>query len=110
MVCAYNQSVLYLYIYDNTHYYSQGKICAEYTIPKKEIIDLNFTNNASVIALKSAKKENKEARHEHEKKVKLLEEKMKELVEFKSEKTAEQKAAKSRAKKVDKKMKQVEEK
>jgi hypothetical protein len=63
---------------------------------------LNFTNNASANALKSAKKENQDASHKHEKKVKLLEEKIQELVEFRSEKLAEVKETKSRAKKVDK--------
>ena len=85
------------------------KLCAEFKNLKREINDLNFTNNASAIALKSAKKENKDASNNHEKKVKLLEEKIQELVEFRSEKLAEEKETKSRAKKVDKKIKQIEE-
>ena len=45
---------------------------------------MNFANNASGIALKSAKKENQDASHKHEKKVKLLDEKIQELVAFRS--------------------------
>jgi hypothetical protein len=61
------------------------------------------------VALKSAKKESKDATYRHEKKVELLEEKIKELEEFKTKKMAEEKEIKSKDRKATKKMRQIEE-
>ena len=85
------------------------KVCAEFKNLKREINELNFNSNASAVALKSAKKESKDATYRHEKKVELLEEKVKELEEFKTRKMAEEKEIKSKDRKATKKMRQIEE-
>ena len=86
------------------------KNCAELKNLKSEINDLNRSNNAAAIAMKSANKDTKDLIYKHDKKVEVLEGKIQELTDFKSNKLSEEKNLRSKEKKVNKKLKQLEEK
>ena len=86
------------------------KICSENKNLKSDLENARKDLNQTAVALKSSKKETKEASDILQKKTGQLETKIKALEEFKKDKMSEEKELKAKLKKVDKKLKAVQEK
>ena len=76
---------------------------------RSENADLHKQVNSLNVAIKSSKKDLKEANHRFDKKFGDMEFKLKELTEYKQEKVSEEKEIKINLKKIDKKLKDIKE-
>ena len=85
------------------------KTCAENKALKNDNEAFRKDLNNSSVALKTSKKESKDASHRSEKKVENLEEKLRGLNEYKIVKESEAKELRAKIKKADKKQKQIQE-
>ena len=86
------------------------KICADNKILKQDKDTLNKELNSASVALKSSRKDTKDAAHRYEKKVEALEDKINVLEQFKADKDAEQRNLNRESKKLNKKLKAINEK
>ena len=85
------------------------KTCAENKALKNDNEAFRKDLNNTSVALKTSKKESKDASHRSEKKVENLEEKIRGLNEYKIVKESEDKELRAKIKKADKKQKQIQE-
>ena len=86
------------------------KVIAENKLLRNERDNLKTEVNNLNVALKSSRKDLKDAHHRFEKSKEESETKIKDLIEFKIMKNSDEKELRSKQKKVEKKMKKVEEK
>ena len=86
------------------------KTCADNKVLKQVKDTLSKDLNSASVALKSSRKDTKDAAHRYEKKVEALEDKINVLEQFKAEKDAEQRNLNRESKKLNKKLKAINEK